>query len=151
MSAWPALRPMATILAIVAVILLAMAGLTSIDKADLLIPTPEGAAAQMVGALGAHRAAGARGQLAKDLQEQVDEGELLALIRNIEAGPLRGIEDAHEVSSEEQGGQVVAQVRVKFGDLSEHILEFPLRKENGLWKVSSLDPLDTLPKGASQK
>lgn len=151
MNAWHALRPMLAILALVAVILLVMAGLLSIGKADLLIPAPDGVAEQMVGALGVHRATGARSQLAKDLQEQVKEADLLALARAIEAGPLEGIEDTHAVSFEEQGDQAVARVRIKFRNLSERVLEFPLQKEYGLWKVASLEPLEALPKGLIQK
>lgn len=148
MKTWAAVRPMLAILAIAAALLLAQAGLVSIDKAGMLIPSPGGTAAQLVGALAARRAAGARNQLAQELQQQTTEADLLRLARAIEAGPLGGIADAHEIDAQQQGDQASARVRVKFKDLSEQTLEFPLVSENGLWKVTSLAPLEALPKGS---
>jgi len=147
---WLALRPVLAILAVTTTALLLLSALISIGQASTLIPPPEGGATQFISARGAHRVTGARGQLSASLKEQVKEVQLLSLIRAIETSPLKGIKDAHEISSQEQGEQAIAHVKVKFGDHSEKIIEFPLEKENGLWKVASLAPLQALPKEPDQ-
>jgi hypothetical protein len=144
MKDWQALKPLAGVLALFLAALLVFAALVAADRASLLIPSPENAAGQLVQALGAHRYAGAMGQLSQELQQQVDRNDLIALVEQIEASASRGIEDAHAVDSQEQGVTAAATVRVKLKNMQEQELQFALVKENGLWKVESLKPLESL-------
>lgn len=143
MKEWPALKPLFLIVGVTGVLLLIIAGLLSQGWGDLLIPPPEGAAEQLVGALGAHRYTGAMNQLSQALQ-QTREEDLRALVKAIEESPQQGIQDAHGQEAQEQGDQATAQVKVKFGNNQERVVELPLVRENFVWKVSSLDPLKGL-------
>lgn len=147
MSALSGLRPFAIIAALLAASLLVIAGLVSADAASLIIPPPEGVAEQVVTALGAHRYEGAMNQLSDDLQQQVGEEDLQAFVEAVEESPREGIQDAHGQDAQESGNQATASVEVKFGNNETQTIDLPLAKENGLWKVTSLEPLRTLANG----
>ena len=138
-----ALRSILAIAAIFVLALLLIAGAVALDQAKFIIPSPETTAAQLVDALGAHRYEGAMNQLSEELRQQVTEQDLQSLVQSIESSQ-DGIYDAQEVGAQEQSQFASAQVKVKLGNGQERIIEFPLEKENGLWKVSSLEPLQSL-------
>ena len=141
---WPSARPLLWMALLFAGVLLALAGLVSQDWTEFIVPPPENSAEQLVNALGAHRYEGAMNQLSQDLQQQVKEEDLQALVKTIEQSPAQGIQDAHGQGAQEQGDQATAEVQVKLGTNEEVPVELPLTKENGVWKVSSLDPLRSL-------
>jgi hypothetical protein len=137
------LHSILVILAVSALALLLIAGVVVLDKAKYIIPSPEMTATQMVDALGAHRYQGAMNQLSQELKEQVSEQDLKSVVRSIE-NSQSGIYQADEGAAQVQGQMARAQVKVRLGNGQENIIEFPLQKENGLWKVSSLEPLHSL-------
>ena len=141
---WQSFKPVVWILLLANAILLALAGMVARDWTKVIVPPPENTAEQLVSALGAHRYEGAMNQLSQDLQQQVKEEDLQNLVKIIEQSPAEGIQDAHGQDAQEQGDQATAEVQVKLGSNQETTLQFPLVKENGTWKVSSLDPLKEL-------
>lgn len=144
---WSSIKPLLWMVLLLAVVLLALAGMVAQDWSEFIVPPPENTAEQFVSALGAHRYEGAMNQLSQDLRQQVSEEDLRALVRNLELSPARGIQDAHEQGAQRLGGaaqqsdQATAEVQVKLGNNQQTTVQLPLIKENGLWKVSSLEPL----------
>lgn len=142
---WAGLKPAAAMLALAALALLALGALSAQGLGDgVVVPPPEDAAAQMIGALGAKRYTGARGALSEALREEMDDAGLRSLALRIEASPAGGIVNAHGVESQRQGGRAAAVVQVKLGSLREVRLQLPMVRERGLWKVDSLAPLEAL-------
>ena len=138
---WQSIKPVVWMALTLGVVLLALAGLVAQDWTEFIVPPPENTAEQLVSALGAHRYEGAMNQLSQDLQQQVSEEDLHALVSSLEESPAQGIQDAHEQRAQQQGDQATAEVQVKFGNNQQTTVQLPLVKENGLWKVSSLEPL----------
>lgn len=138
------LRAFALIALLLGAALLIIAVLVQTDNAALIIPPPEGTAEQLIGALAAHRYEGAMNQLSQDIQQQVSEKDLQAIVKSIEESPRKGIQDAHGQDAQTQGAQGTASVEVKFGDNQTQTIDLPLVKENGLWKVASLGPVQAL-------
>ena len=141
---WQSFKPIVWMLALAGVVLLALAGLVSQGVEQVIVPPPENAAEQLVAALGARRYTGAMNQLSQDLQQQVREEDLRALVESIEQSGAQGIQDASGQSAQKQGSQATAQMQVKLGNNEEKTVELPLQKENGVWKVSSIAPLNGL-------
>lgn len=141
---WESAKPLLWMALLMTVVLLVLAVMVSQDWTKFIVPPPENTAEQLVSALGAHRYEGAMNQLSQELRQQVKEEDLQALVKNIEQSPAQGIQDAHGQGAQEQGEQATAEVQVKLGTNEEVPVELPLKKENGLWKVSSLDPLRSL-------
>jgi hypothetical protein len=146
---WESFRPAAWIVLIMAVILLALAGMVSQGWTKIIVPPPENTAEQLVSALAAHRYAGAMNQLSQELQQQIHPEDLASLVKSIEHSPAKGIQDAHGLAAQELAAQklvdqATADVRVKLGNNEAVDVRFPLIKEKGVWKVSSLDPLKQL-------
>lgn len=138
---WQSFKPIVWMLLTAAVVLLALWGLVAQDVTQLIVPSPETTAEQLIGALGAHRYEGAMNQLSQDLQQQVTVEDLQSLVKRIEASQARGIQDSLGQSANEHDQQTTAIVQVTLGSNQQVNVELPLIKENGLWKVSSLDPL----------
>jgi len=135
------------VLALLLMLLMLRAALALIAAAlplegmDWLIPAPENTAEQFVSALAAHRYEGAMNSLAQELRRQTREEDLAALVQAIEDSPRRGIQDARGLQSDEQGDTATATVEVKYGNNQTGLIEVPLKKENQVWRVTSLDPL----------
>lgn len=149
MNDWQSLKNIFFTLLLLVASLFLIAGLVAANQASLLIPTPDKTAEDFVGALAAHRYTGAAGELSQDLQKQVSKKDLQQIVQAIETSH-QGIEDAHGQGSQEQGQEATAQVQVKLWDKQESRLDFPLLKENGVWKVSSVAPLQALAGGSTQ-
>ena len=138
---WQSMKPVLWIVLAFAAVMLVLGVLISQDITEFIVPPPENTAEQLVSALSAHRYEGAMNQLSQDLQQQVKEEDLQSLVKTIEQSPAQGIQDAHGQQAQEQGNQATAEVQVKLGTNEEINVAFPLKKENGIWKVSSLEPL----------
>ena len=141
MRTWHSFKPIVWIFLIMSAVLLVLAGMVSQGWTKQIVPPPETTASQLVGALAAHRFEGAMNQLSQDLQQQVTEEDLRALMSAIEQSPSKGIQDSHGQSAQIEGDQATAEVQVKLGTNEQINIQFPLKKENGVWKVTSLDPL----------
>jgi hypothetical protein len=143
MNDFRALRPVLVVVAILAAVMLAIYAAVALDNASLIVPPPETTAEQLISALGAHRYEGAMNQLSQELKQQVKEDDLHALVESIESS-RQGIQDAHEQGAHEQGQSATASIIIKLGDGQEQTVDLPLQKENGLWKVTSIEALRSL-------
>lgn len=86
---------------------------------------------------------GAIGRLSAELRGQVKESDLRPLVSRIEQ--TRGaIEQASVEESREAGQSATGTVQVTLREGREPVLEFPLVKENGVWKIASPDPVRQL-------
>jgi len=115
-------------------------GALQLGLGDLINPSPEQVAEQLVRGVGAHRFEGAMQTLSEPLQESVNPALLRTLAVSIELAS-GGIEDVNGVSAEETGDTAEAQVLVSLSNRTEVTLSIPLTKENGEWKVASVEPL----------
>jgi hypothetical protein len=107
------------------------------DK-GVLVPPPEAAAENFLRALTEHRWAQARGHLAADLRRTAPS-ELAALETSLEKtrGSVENVEGEDAVLA---GETATARASIDFSTARVE-LHLPFRRQNGLWKVASLDPL----------
>jgi hypothetical protein len=126
------------------VMLLVLAGAESHGWTKYIVPRPEATAEKVVNLLGSHHYGGAMQQLSEDLQQEIKEEDLMQMVKGWEESPLQGIQDAKGQKAQEQGEQATADVQVKFGNNEELVIQLPLKKEKGEWKVTSLDALKSL-------
>jgi hypothetical protein len=139
-----ALKPIVLILGIFVVTIGLLSVMVALGWTNMITPPPENAADGLVDALQAHRYEGALNQLSQDLKQQTNPEDLQALVKAIEESSLKGIEDAQGIDAQESDQAATARVQVKFANLQEQTFSFPLHKENGIWKVASLAPLQNL-------
>jgi hypothetical protein len=121
---------------VIALFSLAMFGLWGISEKGIneyFIPKPEMVVEQFLIALKAHRYEAARDMLVQDLRDKVSEVDLERLSHSI-----GNIEDAHGQGSRPDRNILMAVALVKLSDGREQIVEFPFKKENGLWKIVSI-------------
>lgn len=138
------LRDLFIIAALLAVTLLIIAGLVSADAVEALVPSPEITTNEFIGALSAHRYYAAVNLLSEPLKQQVDKAHLQSIMQAIEQSALEGIQDAQGQESQIEGETASVDVEVEFGNNQTQTIALPLKKENGLWKVSNLEPLQAL-------
>lgn len=144
-----ALKGPLAILLLLASVLLVIAILISAGITEFIVPPPEQVAAGMVDALGARRYEGALNQMSEEVKNQVRIEDLRQLVDEIEARH-QGIDQAEGVDSQVQGDSASATVQVRTQDGQEHILQFPLSSQNGIWSVDSIDPLSQLAASVQQ-
>jgi hypothetical protein len=145
---WLALRNVFLSAILLAASLLVLSVAVGQGATTFIVPPPDTVAEEFVRALKAHRYEGAKNELSAELQQQVSDEELTRLVYALGAGH-QGIEEAHGESAEEQGDTATATVQVKLGSGQEESLEFALRKEQGEWKLSSIDSLRQLAQSGS--
>jgi hypothetical protein len=138
---WLALRPLFILLGMLAISLLAIGLVVSMNEAHWIIPSPESVSEQFVDALAARRFHAARDQLSQDMKKQVAVSDLSSLVETIQRNH-KGIQEAYSISSQEQENEASASVVVQFGDGTAREVNFSLVKEHGLWKLSSFEPID---------
>jgi hypothetical protein len=131
------------VILIAGAVLLGLGYLVEQGITQFITPPPEQVAEGLVNALGARRYEGALNQLSHDLKANLIQAELEELVRGIESAH-GGIQQATGERSQEQGDTATASVRVKTKDLQVHDLELELKQEQGIWRVSSLEPVRTL-------
>jgi hypothetical protein len=110
----------------------------------VLVPAPEAAAENFLKALAEHRYSQARQHLAAGL-EGTEPGELAALESALERarGPIENVQGQ---DASVTGEESTARAALWFPG-GQQDLHLPLRREKGLWKVASLDPLRALAAG----
>jgi hypothetical protein len=123
--------------------LLAIWGLLESGAGEWSVPSPEGTANSFVSAMSAHRYHGAAKQLSSQLSYKISELYLKEITSQIEDA-YGGIQDSLSLDSDLQGHQARARVQVTLGDGSEEVLEFPMVRENWVWKVDGLAPVEML-------
>lgn len=141
-----ALRGVGIIVALFVAVLVVIWTLVSLGFTTFLVPPPEMTAEQFLRALKAHRYEAARDQLSEEIQQQVTADDLRALVRTIEErhGGLNNVDGQGARIADDRA---VATVVVTLGDGTAETLEFPLTKEQGLWKVASVEPVQRLATG----
>jgi hypothetical protein len=137
------LQAIAIVFVLLCAALLILAALISQGVTFAIVPPPGMPAEGLVRALKAHRYEGALEELSEELQQQVQEQDLRDLAEKIEQAH-QGIEQVHGETVAQQEQDATAQVDVELDDGSQQTIELPLKKENGIWKVTSLDPLNAL-------
>jgi hypothetical protein len=142
-SSWLAVRPLIGAAAIVAGALAILQLLLAQGVTFAIVPPPETTAEQLVRAVQAHRFYGAMQLLSEPLQAQVAEDDFRGIAAEIREAH-GGIAQAHGVDAQPAGDTATATARVRLEDRSETTLEFPLVKEQGEWRVASIDPLRRL-------
>jgi len=143
MRDWLALRGPLAMAACLAVALLVTRALVGADRALFLVPRPEQEAQEFLKALQAHNYGAARHALTRDLQAQIMDEDLRALARELEER-RPALEDARGVSAAVQGTAASATVELRREDGLRHHAEFRLERENGLWKLASIEPVQAL-------
>ena len=130
-----ALRPAGLQLLIAGLFLGGLLLLGSTGARWLIVPPPDVAAGEMLRALSAQREPAAHRELTRELREQVPPEQLPRL------GAVSRI-DATTVDEQPERATVRATLRLSPGE--EHQVELPLVKEEGSWRVASLEPLRAL-------
>ena len=127
--------------AVAAALLLAGAAVGPGHDRGLLVPPPEAAAENFLKAMTEHRYTRARQHLAGDLRDTAPD-TLAALERSVEQarGPVQKVQGRGAVIA---GDESTARASIDFENGGQD-LRLPLRREKGLWKVSSLQPLREL-------
>jgi len=143
MRHWLALKGLLFIFAIVAVILLALYGLLVSGITDPLIPSPKDVADQFVSLIQAGQHQESLDSLSQDLKENVSAEKIKELANQIQ-NQKQGIEDVQAEQSEENGMNATGSVSIEFGDKTSQTVQFPMVKENYVWKINSIGPLEAV-------
>jgi hypothetical protein len=117
-----------------------LALLVQAGQTTFIVPPPEQEAEAVLRDLSAHDYEQAINRLSQALRSSVDAGTLQQVYQTLEQ-TTGGVYDVSGESSEVQGSTALAEVKLKFDNLAETTIHFPLQQEQGLWRVSSLEPL----------
>lgn len=105
----------------------------------LFVPSPKNTGVNFVRSLAAHRYEGALQQISSRSATRVTREELQTLVLSFEASHQR-IDKVEGISEEISGDTASVEVEVTFEDGTTRTMVIPLQQENGLWKVSSIEP-----------
>jgi hypothetical protein len=108
-------------------------------RGQLLVPPPHQVAEQFLNALRIHEYGAAGRVLTRDLRARTTDGDLRALARELEQ-TRPAPEDARGRSSAVQEAVASATVELRRQDGRTLHAEFRLERENGLWKLASVEP-----------
>jgi hypothetical protein len=143
MSGLMGVRPIAVLAGLCVGALVVLELLTSQGVTAVIVPPPDSAGEELVRAMHARRFTAAQRELAEGLRVQMGEAGVRGLADALEAAG-RGLEDAHGQGYERQNERATAHLLVKTKDGQERPIDLPLTKEQGEWKVASLEPLRAL-------
>jgi hypothetical protein len=138
-----ALKPAGLLLLIGGLFLAGLLAVGWSGAARLIVPSPDDTAGEMLHALLANREPAAHRALTRQLQEQVPTERLEQLASEI-AERLGAISHLETETVEEQDDRATVRATVRVGAGEERTLELPLVKEEGFWRVASLEPLGAL-------
>lgn len=135
-----ALRSLILAAALFGLALLATWGVVSAGLEDVLVPTPKTTAEEFLRAMKAHRYSGAHEFLSAQLSEEISEENLRELGGSLE---IRhgGFAEAYGKSEEEQAESATATAIVQFDGGTELEIELPMVREEGIWRIASIQPL----------
>lgn len=134
------LRGMFIIVLLFATVMLLSWALVQWDFDRYLIPTPEVTVEQFFDALNSHDFQAARDELSERLQQDVEPDDLKALEQKIERAH-QGIVATHAQNLEPQPSSTMTTVNLEFQSGAQRSFTLPLEKEQGLWKMTSIEPL----------
>ena len=109
----------------------------------VVTPPAEQAATQFVKALEAHRYPAARLELTESAQQDVTVEDLRSLVQSIEQRH-GGIGKAQSSDKREDADEATVAMKLDFDDGQTQWIELPLRREQHIWRVESLEALETL-------
>lgn len=130
-------RPLLWIALLVAALLLGIWVLTSAGLTEVITPPPDSPAVGLMTALLAHREEGALNTLSSAAQQATSRKELHQLAQG-----LGGLLDAQAETAAVDGERAVVTLRLEYVDGSSQTVDLPLARENSIWRVDSLDPLE---------
>ena len=133
-------------LAITAVLVTALAilwALVAQGMTQFIVTPPDRVGQLFFGSLIAHNFQAAHGDLSRPMQAQVAVDNLRQLAERLEQAG-RGIESASGESAQRQGQSATAEVKLTLADGTERTLTLTFTQENGVWRLSSLAPLEAL-------
>lgn len=143
MKHWLVLRNLLGIALLTAAALGIVWGLLAAGAEQYLIPTPDVSAEELVAALAAHRYAPVPGWMLRSARKTAGEDSLARLVERIEAAH-GWIDSVTATGSQRSGETASVTLEVRFGDGAAQNITLPLAKENFLWRVTSLEPLEAL-------
>lgn len=138
-----ALRPAGLQLLIAGLFLVLMLLVGSTGAAKLLLPSPENTAGELLRALAAHREPAAHRELSQGLKEQVPPEQLESLATAIEQR-LGGVSQVSVQTVDERESRATVRATLRVGAGEERDVELPLVKEEGFWRVASIESLRAL-------
>jgi hypothetical protein len=138
-----ALRPVGLLLLIGGVFLVGLLAVGSTGASKLLVPSPDDTAGEMLHALLAHRESAAHRALSRELRAQVPPERLEQLAPEV-AERLGAVSRLTTETVAEQDDRATVRATLRVGAGEERTLELSLVKEEGFWRVASLEPLRAL-------
>jgi hypothetical protein len=120
-----------------------IAAMLSVGIEVVVTPPAEQSATQFVKALEAHRYPAARLELSESAQEKVTVDDLRALVKTIEE-QHGGIGKAQSGDEQQDADSATVTIRLDLDDGQTMRVELPLRREQHIWRVESIDPLEKL-------
>jgi hypothetical protein len=127
--------------ALAAVVLTIAAGATTLGDRSLFVPPPEAVSEDFLRKMAEHRYAQARNDLASGLTARERTLEDLQSALEASHGTVENVQGDDSRLSTDHESTARATLRFHYGNRQ---LTLPLRFENGLWKVSSVDPIRRL-------
>jgi hypothetical protein len=109
----------------------------------VLTPPAEQSATQFVKALEAHRYPAARLELSESAQQQVTVDDLRALVKSIEQ-QHGGIGKVQSGDMRQAAESATVTMQLDLDDGQTKRIELPLRREQHIWRVESIEPLEKL-------
>jgi hypothetical protein len=135
-----AVLPFFAISLILAAALAILALLVQRGRTTFIVPPPEQEAEAVLRDLAAHDDEQALDHLSAGLRSSLDAQALRQAYEALEQA-TGGIYDVSGESSQVQGAAAQAEVKLTFDNQVEQTIHFPLQSEQGLWRVTSLEPL----------
>ena len=119
-----------------------IAGLIAMGGNDVIVPPPEQPAIDFVQALKAHRFEGARLELTEAERQEIDVERLREYVAALDRQGLTITSiDGHEVSR--SADEALVDVDIRFAT-SVATVTLPMQREQGKWRIASIDPLVAL-------
>ncbi len=147
MKHWLVMRNLLGIVLLTAVALGIIWGLLAVGAEQYLVPNPDVTAEELVAALAAHRYAPVPGMMLRSARESAGEDALARLVERIEAAH-GWIDSVTATGSQRSGDRASVTLEVQFGDGTTQNITLPLAKEDYLWRVASLEPVEALARPA---
>jgi len=140
MKFWLGFKSVVWISGLIGFLLLAIWILISQNYTEIITPSAQTTGETFLRALAAHRFEGALNELSSGLEGEVTTYDLKVLMEHIERAH-HTIDRVSAVSHSETGELGSARVEVRFSNGVRRTLDLPMRRENGIWKISSLKPV----------
>jgi hypothetical protein len=136
----PLVRAGSVLILSVMIILAVITALQTFRVAPPDISTPSGATEEFIHRLVSHNFDRAGEQLSSQVSQKVSPADLRLLFRHFE-GHYQGIYKIRVDILTQKGDNAIASLRFKLDSGNYQSIQIPLHKENGVWKIASIQPL----------